>query len=227
MASNSSGCVHEWWREDLFPPSSHPHPFPPSLLGCCGNERADLRLLSPIVPVKLLNFSTRMTISQGRVRARKRKVARTHSHAHRNSRFQIKTYTCTPGRHTHWSWEKSAIYLVYWPQGWVVSLYWLSKRRTRLGEDNREDTLKGVPFFLLGVCLIEIPNSMLLWSCQAASPWMQSDVQEVHNALSGAPSMSIFFHSWINSCLYFGFLLLLLSLPPSIHLWQSSPKCLL
>lgn len=64
-------------EKTCFPPSSHPHPFPSSLLGCCGNERADLRLLSPIVPVKLLNFSTHMTISQGRVRARKRKLART------------------------------------------------------------------------------------------------------------------------------------------------------
>lgn len=88
-------------------------------------------------------------------------------------------------------------------------------------------TWRGSNLFLLCVCLIETPHSMPLWSCQAASPWIQSDAREVHNALSRAPPMSIFFHSWINSCLYFGFFLLLLALLPSICLWQGCPKCLL
>ncbi len=44
-------------------------PFSSSILGCCGNGRADLKSLSPIVSLKLLNFTAHMTVSQGCVKA--------------------------------------------------------------------------------------------------------------------------------------------------------------
>lgn len=127
----------DWWlqivadvcmsdgREDLFsppPPFSHPYPFSSSFLGCCGNERADLRLLSPIVPVKLLNFSTHTTVSQRCVRARKKNAcmqAQPCSQEHTHSHQDMHLYS----RQTHSplvSWEKPALCLVYWPQDSVV-----------------------------------------------------------------------------------------------------------
>lgn len=157
MASNSSGCVHEWWREDSFPPSSHPHPFPSSVLGCCGNERADLRLLSPIVPVKLLNFSTHMTVSQGRVRARQKKAcahAQPCSQELTLSHQDLHLYT----GQTHSLVLREICYLFSVLTSGLSCFSLLTFRMVTEKEGpgwerTIEDTLKGVPFFFCLVCV--------------------------------------------------------------------------
>lgn len=52
-----------------------------------------MRFLSPIVPLKLLNFSAHMTVSQGRVRTLKEKADMQHTRAHGSTHMHIKTYT--------------------------------------------------------------------------------------------------------------------------------------
>lgn len=90
-----------------LPPSSS------SILGCCGNCRVDLRSLSPIVPLKLLNFSAHMTVSQGLVSACKENpCVQAHPYLQGRIHVYIKTYALTHPHTLTVSGEESAIYLV-------------------------------------------------------------------------------------------------------------------
>lgn len=142
MASNSGGYVHEWWRWDFLPPSSL-LPFSSSFHGCCGNGRVDLRSLSPIFPQKLLNFSAHMTVSQGRVRAWKGKACmQAHATHTCTSRPRLLHTTHTETHTKTLSWEKSAIYLVSWPQCSVLFLYWLKEWRRETEDQGWERTIE-------------------------------------------------------------------------------------
>ena len=132
-------------------------PFSSYFLCCCGNEKADLRFLSPIVSLKLLNFSAHMTVSQGSVRARKEKA---HMQAHPCSQEHTPTSGHTPlyTKHTLTGfWEKSAIYFVSWPQCSLLFLDWLKECWREKKDEGWKRTMeraleKAITFFCL-VCV--------------------------------------------------------------------------